>query len=62
MLLAVHQLGDGLGTDYSEATPVYVSRSLDSGATWTSTVRHLTPPPSPGQADWTLDLSLSAPS
>ena len=46
MLLAVHQLGDGLGTDYSEATPVYVSRSLDSGATWTSTVRHLTPPPS----------------
>ena len=47
MLLAVHQLGDGLGTDYSEATPVYVSRSLDSGATWTSTVRPLTPSPSP---------------
>ena len=58
MLLAVHQLGDGLGTDYSEATPVYVSRSLDSGATWTSTVRHLAshphPAPADGQADWTL--------
>ena len=55
MLLAVHQLGDGLGTDYSEATPVYVSRSLDSGATWTSTVRPLAhTQPADGQADGTL--------
>ena len=53
MLLAVHQLGDGLGTAYSEATPVYVSRSLDSGATWTSTVRPRTHP-ADGQTDGTL--------
>ena len=53
VLLAVHQLGDGLGTDYSEATPVYVSRSLDSGATWTSTVRPRTHP-ADGQTDGTL--------
>ena len=49
VLLAVHQLGDGLGTDYSEATPVYVSRSLDSGATWTSTVRGLASHPHPAR-------------
>ena len=35
-LIAVHQLGDGFGTDFSQA-PVYVSRSDDGGETWTST-------------------------
>ena len=60
VLLAVHQLGDGLGTDYSEATPVYVSRSLDSGATWTSTVRPPHPRPAPDDPDLSPGAGLYA--